>query len=148
MIGAPIPHPPSPPPHARASGGREIEREALVADCSRSRSTTAEGSRARRRRGAVSDRFRVERLAAEALEAVRREEQRRLGSQARKWLKGVRCALLKYPPGSEPGEQSCLAALRRGRIGLLDEWVKCALRSRLARRFVKLARTVRDHAGP
>ena len=118
----------------------------------------------------VFDRFHVERLASEAVDEVRREEQRRLGSKARKWLKGMRYALLKHPKGLKPGEQRRLTELRRENRALdrayelkeylatileqataddapvlLDEWVEWASRSRLAP-FVKLGRTIREHA--
>ena len=117
----------------------------------------------------VFDRFHVERLAADALDEVRRAEQHRLGKQA-KQLKGMRYPLLKHPARLKPGEERRLAALRRqnralGRayelkeclaaiLGqatpedgqeLLDEWLAWASRSRLAP-FVKLAKTVRKHA--
>lgn len=118
----------------------------------------------------VFDRFHVERLASDALDEVRREEQRRLGSKARKWLKGMRYALLKHPRGLKPEEAGRLAELRRENRALdrayqlkeylatileqataeeapvlLDEWLKWASRSRLGP-FVKLARTIRGHA--
>ena len=117
----------------------------------------------------VFDRFHVERLAADAVDAVRRAEQHRLGEQA-KGLKGMRYTLLKHPARLKPGEERRLAALRRqnhklarayelkeclaailgqatpedGRE-LLDEWLDWASRSRLEP-FVKLARTIRKHA--
>ena len=71
----------------------------------------------------VYDRFHVERLAAaDAVDEVRRTEQRRLGKTSRKALKRTRYALLKHParlkpggsatPGepapAEPGPGSCL----------------------------------------
>ena len=118
----------------------------------------------------VFDRFHVERLAADAVDEVRRAEQHRLGAPARKTLKGMRYALLKRPDRLKPGEARRLAALRRenraldrayelkeylatilrqgtpeGAEELLDQWLKWAARSRLAP-FVKLARTVRKHA--
>ena len=118
----------------------------------------------------VFDRFHVERLAADAVDEVRRAEQHRLGTPERKTLKGMRYALLKRPDRLKPGEARRLAALRRenraldrayelkeylatilrqgtpeGAEELLDQWLKWAARSRLAP-FVKLARTVRKHA--
>ena len=118
----------------------------------------------------VFDRFHVERLASDAVDEVRREEQRRLGSKRGKSLKGLRYALLKHPKRLKPGEKRRLARLRRQNRaldrayelkeylatileqatpddakGLLDEWLAWATRSRLAP-FVKLARTVRKHA--
>ena len=60
----------------------------------------------------VFDRFHVERLAADALDEVRRAEQHRLGKQA-KQLKGMRYPLLKHPARLKPGEERRLVALRR-----------------------------------
>ena len=56
-----------------------------------------------------------ERLAADALDEVRRAEQHRLGKQA-KQLKGMRYPLLKHPARLKPGEERRLAALRRQRV--------------------------------
>ena len=117
----------------------------------------------------VFDRFHVERLAADAVDEVRRAEQHRLGKQA-KQLKGMRYPLLKHPARLKPGEERRLAALRRQNRALgrayelkeclaailgeatpedgqevLDEWLAWASRSRLAP-FVKLAKTIRKHA--
>ena len=61
----------------------------------------------------VFDRFHVERLAADAVDDVRRAEQRRLGKRAAKALKGTRYALLKHPARLQPGEARRLARLRR-----------------------------------
>ena len=54
----------------------------------------------------VFDRFHVERLAADAVDEVRRSEQRRLASEPEdaKALKGTRYALLKHPARLRPGE--------------------------------------------
>ena len=118
----------------------------------------------------VFDRFHVERLAADAVDDVRRAEQRRLGKRAAKALKGTRYALLKHPARLQPGEARRLARLRRQNRALnrayelkeylatileqatpgeadelLNEWLDWAARSRLAP-FVKLARTIRKHA--
>ena len=120
----------------------------------------------------VFDRFHVERLAADAVDEVRRSEQRRLAPEPEdaKALKGTRYALLKPPARLKPGEARRLETLRRenraldrayelkeylatilGQAtpedapGLLDEWLEWAARSRLAP-FVKLARTIRKHA--
>ena len=118
----------------------------------------------------VFDRFHVERLAADAVDEVRRAEQRRLGAKAAKTLKGSRFCLLKHPARLKPGEKRRLEALRRQNRALdrayelkeylavifeqatpdeapdmLDQWLAWAARSRLAP-FVKLARTIRKHA--
>ena len=118
----------------------------------------------------VFDRFHVERLAADAVDDVRRAEQHRLGKTAAKALKGTRYALLKHPARLKPGEARRLARLRRQNRALdrayelkeylatileqatpddaeqlLTEWLDWAARSRLAP-FVKLARTIRKHA--
>ncbi len=118
----------------------------------------------------VFDRFHVERLASDAVDEVRRAEQRRLGAKAAKTLKGSRFCLLKHPARLKPGEKRRLKALRRQNRALdrayelkeylavileqatpdeapdmLDQWLAWAARSRLAP-FVKLARTVRKHA--
>ena len=118
----------------------------------------------------VFDRFHVERLASDAVDEVRRAEQRHLGGKAAKTLKGSRFCLLKHPARLKPGEKRRLAALRRQNRALdrayelkeylaiileqatpdeapdmLDQWLAWAARSRLAP-FVKLARTIRKHA--
>ena len=118
----------------------------------------------------VFDRFHVERLAADAVDEVRRAEQRRVGAKAAKTLKGTRFCLLKHPARLKPGEKRRLAALRRQNRALdrayelkeylaiileqatadeapdmLDQWLAWAARSRLEP-FVKLARTIRKHA--
>ena len=61
----------------------------------------------------VFDRFHVERLASDAVDEVRRAEQRRGGAKAAKTLKGSRFWLLKHPTRLKPGEKRRLAALRR-----------------------------------
>ena len=118
----------------------------------------------------VFDRFHVERLAADAVDEVRRAEQRRLGAKAAKALKGARFCLLKHPARLKPGEKRRLETLRRQNRALerayelkeylaiilgqatpdeapdmLDQWLAWAARSRLAP-FVKLGRTIRKHA--
>ena len=118
----------------------------------------------------VFDRFHVEQLASEAVDEVRRAEQRRLGTKAGKRLKGMRYPLLKHPDRLKPREERRLAELRRENRALdrayelkeylatileqakpeeakklLDEWLDWSSRSRLAP-FVKLAQTVRKHA--
>ena len=120
----------------------------------------------------VFDRFHVERLAADAVDEVRRSEQRRLASEPEdaKALKGTRYALLKHPARLRPGEARRLETLRRKNRALnrayelkeylatilgqatpddapalLDEWLEWAARSRLTP-FVKLGRTIRKHA--
>ena len=118
----------------------------------------------------VFDRFHVEQLASDAVDEVRRAEQRRLGSKAGKKLKGMRYALLKHPERLKPKEERRLAELRRENRALdrayelkeylatileqarpeeakvlLDGWLAWASRSRLDP-FVKLAQTVRKHA--
>ena len=119
----------------------------------------------------VFDRFHVERLAADAVDEVRRSEQR-LASEPEdaKALKGTRYALLKHPARLRPGEARRLETLRRKNRALdrayelkeylatilgqatpedapalLDEWLEWAARSRLTP-FVKLGRTIRKHA--
>ena len=118
----------------------------------------------------VFDRFHVESLASEAVDEVRRTEQRGADAKTAKALKGSRYCLLKHPKRLKPGEKRRLAAVRRANRALdrayelkeylatileqatpndaeawLDEWLAWAARSRLAP-FVKLARTVRKHA--
>ena len=118
----------------------------------------------------VFDRFHVERLASDAVDEVRRAEQRRVGAKAPKALKGTRFCLLKHPARLKPGEKRRLETLRRQNRALdrayrlkeylaiileqatpdeapdlLDEWLAWAARSRL-RPIVTLARTVRKHA--
>ena len=63
----------------------------------------------------VFDRFHVERLAADAVDEVRRSEQRRLDPEPEdaKALKGTRYALLKHPARLKPGEARRLETLRR-----------------------------------
>ena len=61
----------------------------------------------------VFDRFHVERLASDAVDEVRRAEQRRVGAKAAKALKGTRFCLLKHPARLKPGEKRRLETLRR-----------------------------------
>ena len=61
----------------------------------------------------VFDRFHVERLASDAVDEVRRAEQRRVGAKAAKALKGTRFRLLKRPARLKPGEKRRLETLRR-----------------------------------
>ena len=118
----------------------------------------------------VFDRFHVERLASDAVDEVRRSEQRRLAPEDAKGLKGTRYTLLKHPSRLTPGEARRLERLRRENRALdrayelkeylatilgqatpedapalLEEWLDWAARSRLAP-FVKLGRTIRKHA--
>ena len=96
-------------------------------------------------------------LASDAVDEVRRAEQRRLGAKAAKTLKGSRFCLLKHPARLKPGEKRRLTALRRQNRALdrayelkeylaiileqaspaeapdmLDQWLAWAARSRLA----------------
>ena len=118
----------------------------------------------------VFDRFHVERLATDALDEVRRTEQRGLAPGPAKALKGMRYPLLKHPARLKPVGARRLATLRRENRALdrayelkeylatileqapaaeapalLDEWVGWAARSRL-RPFIRVARTIRKHA--
>ena len=118
----------------------------------------------------VFDRFHVEQLASDAVDEVRRSEQRRLDPADAKALKGTRYVLLKHPARLKPGEARRLEMLRRENRALdrayelkeylatilgqatpedapalLDEWLEWAARSRLVP-FVKLGRTIRKHA--
>ena len=61
----------------------------------------------------VFDRFHVERLASDAVDEVRRSEQRRLDPADAKALKGTRYALLKHPERLKPGEARRLETLCR-----------------------------------
>ena len=61
----------------------------------------------------VFDRFHVERLASDAVDEVRRAEQRLVGAKAAKALKGTRFCLLKHPARLKPGEKRRLETLRR-----------------------------------
>ena len=61
----------------------------------------------------VFDRFHVERLASDAVDEVRRAEQRRVGAKAAKVLKGTRFCLLKHPARLKPGEKRRLNTLRQ-----------------------------------
>jgi transposase len=119
----------------------------------------------------VFDRFHVQRLAHDALDAVRREQVRELqGTAEGKALKKTRWALQKNPWNLDQPEQEKLSALARSNRPLyrayllkeslvdildrrqyyvarrkLDEWYAWAVRSRLSP-FCKLARTIRKHA--
>ena len=59
----------------------------------------------------VFDRFHVERLATEAVDEVRRAEQRGADAKTAKTLKGSRYCLLKHPKRLKPGEKRRLAAV-------------------------------------
>ena len=61
----------------------------------------------------VYDRFHLERLAADAVDAVRRTEQRHSGKMSGKTLKRTRYALLKAPARLKPGEARRLLRLRQ-----------------------------------
>ena len=61
----------------------------------------------------VFDRFHVESLASEAVDEVRRTEQRGADAKTAKALKGSRYCLLKHPKRLKPGEKRRLAAVRR-----------------------------------
>ena len=61
----------------------------------------------------VFDRFHVEQLASDAVDEVRRSEQRRLDPADAKALKGTRYVLLKHPARLKPGEARRLEMLRR-----------------------------------
>ena len=118
----------------------------------------------------VFDRFHVERLASDAVDEVRRSEQRRLAPEDARVLKGTRYTLLKHPARLKAEEARRLERLRRENRALdrayelkeylatilgqatpeeapalLEEWLTWAARSRLAP-FVKLGRTIRKHA--
>jgi len=118
----------------------------------------------------VFDRFHVQRLAHDALDAVRREQVRELrGTDEGKALKKTRWALQKNPWNLTPAEHGKISTVQttnrpvyRGYLlketlcGALDrrqanvarrmigDWIAWALRSRLEP-FKKLARTVRKH---
>jgi len=118
----------------------------------------------------VFDRFHVQRLAHDALDAVRREQMRDiLDADLRKAVKGVRFVLQKNPWNLRQAEKATLANVQRQNRSLyrayllketlvdildrrqanvaerlLDEWIRWAVRSRL-RPFKKLARTIRRY---
>lgn len=117
----------------------------------------------------VFDRFHVERLAADAVDEVRRELVRGLGPEEAKGIKGLRWVLLKHPDRHTPAEDQKISELRRWNAKLfrawglkealaeilehanrkeagkmLEQWLGWATRSRLSA-FVKLARTIRKH---
>lgn len=119
----------------------------------------------------VFDRFHIQRLASDAVDAVRRGEMRAAEStDDAKALKGTRWALLKSPWNLNTSETSKLADLQRDnqrifrayllKEGLADvlrrrqpgvaarqlaRWCGWASRSRL-KPFVKLARTIKRHS--
>lgn len=119
----------------------------------------------------VFDRFHIQRLASDAVDAVRRDEMRAAEStDDAKALKGTRWALLKSPWNLNTSETSKLADLQRDnqrifrayllKEGLADvlrrrqpgvaarqlaRWCGWASRSRL-KPFVKLARTIKRHS--
>lgn len=118
----------------------------------------------------IFDRFHVQRLAHDALDAVRREEVRKVPIPVdRKALKGTRWPLLRRVWNLRDLEVCKVAALAKANRRLfrayllkeslaaildgkqvnvarrkLDEWIAWAFRSRLAP-FRKVARTIRDH---
>jgi transposase len=117
----------------------------------------------------IFDRFHVQRLAHDALDAVRREEVREAGPEERGALKKSRFALHKNPWNLSSLEAAKVAEvqktnrplyraylLKESLAAILDgrqvnvarqkllEWIDWATRSRL-RPFCKLARTVRSH---
>lgn len=118
----------------------------------------------------IFDRFHVQRLAHDALDAVRREQMRAIPEEdLRKALKGVRFALQKNPWNLRQAERAKLAEVQRENRPLyrayllketlldildrsqpnvverkLSEWLRWAARSRL-RPFKKLARTIRKY---
>src|SRR5215813_3156654 len=118
----------------------------------------------------IFDRFHVQRLAQEAVDAVRRAEVRQSrGTEEAKVLKRIRFILLKNPWNLTNLEGDKLAELQRTNrpiyraymlkealAGILDgldvdvarvklrEWIGWATRSRLEP-FKKLARTINDH---
>ena len=119
---------------------------------------------------AVFDRFHVQRLAADAVDAVRRAEQQDADPTAATALKGMRYPLLKHPARPRTGEARRLVTPRRQNRALdracelkehlatileqstptdapelLDEWLGWAARSRLTT-LVKVGRTLRQHA--
>ena len=61
----------------------------------------------------VFDRFHVEQLASDAVDEVRRAEQRGADAKTAKTLKGTRYCLLKHPARLKSSEKRRLAALRR-----------------------------------
>jgi transposase len=117
----------------------------------------------------IFDRFHVQRLAHDALDAVRREEVREADTEERRALKNTRFALHKNPWNLSTLEVAKVAEVQKTNrrlyrayllketlAGILDgrqvnvartkllEWIDWAARSRL-RPFCKLARTVRRH---
>jgi transposase len=117
----------------------------------------------------IFDRFHVQRLAAQAVDEVRREEVREAEVDDKKALKHTRWALLKNPWNLTNFESRKLDQLQRTNHRIyrayllkealaavldcrsiavahrkLDEWLTWASRSRLAP-FVKLGRTVRKY---
>lgn len=118
----------------------------------------------------VFDRFHVQRLAHDALDALRREQWReQAGTEEGQAIKHMRWILLKNPWNLEHGDHERLAVLSRTNASLyrgyllkealidvldrrqvhvarerLTDWLAWAARSRL-RPFVKLARTIRKY---
>ena len=118
------------------------------------------------------DPFHVTRLAADAVEKVRRAEWNAKGkskTRGGRWVKGTRWALLKAPANRSEKQDLLLAEVERANRRLyrafllkeelralyhdvprhkaaehLDAWLAWASRSKL-RPFVKLARTIREH---
>ena len=119
----------------------------------------------------VFDRFHVQRLAQDAVDAVRRDEVRAAGSdEEKKQLKGTRWSLLRSFWNLSSFDSHRLATLQRDNkrlyrayllkealVGVLDcelewtarrkldEWVRWARRSRLEP-FKRIAATIREHA--
>ena len=118
----------------------------------------------------VFDRFHVQRLASDALDEVRRSQQRELrGTDEERVLRHTRYALLKSPWNLTPMEEGKLADVQQANERLyrayllketlarsldylqpwraersLREWLSWASRSRL-KPFIKVARTIREH---
>ena len=65
----------------------------------------------------VFDRFHVERLASDAVDEVRRAQQRGTDAKTAKTLKGSRYCLLKHPTRLKPGEKRRLATVAPGESG-------------------------------
>jgi transposase len=118
----------------------------------------------------VYDLFHVLRLAANAVDEVRRDEVRKATGERARMLKKTRYPLLRNPATLSDRDRSVLQRVRRASkplsrsyelketlaeilelddlklaTGLLTDWVAWAQRSRL-KPFIKLARTIRKHA--
>jgi len=119
----------------------------------------------------IFDRFHVQRLASDALDAVRRALWQQLkGSAGGKAIKKTRFVLLKSPARLTRDERATLSTIQQTSRPLyrayllkealadvfayrqskrarqaLDDWLKWASRSRLAP-FIRIARTIRQHA--